>query len=355
MAVRRLLTNVGLAIGALLATVLGLELVLQLAMPVLYRPRVTKIDPVLGWYHQASVSTQSALEGHSYRESYNADGYRSPDHTWAKPPGSRRVVVLGDSFVDGSEVGDEELLTWQLQQSLGDVEVVNLGVYGYATAQELVTLETVAFRYEPDLVVLVTVPNDFPGNLQNVSYFGPAPRYLLDGDSLRFESTASAPARSAFRSSNLPLPGMRFLHERSLLYYFLNHSIYQRINAARIDSLLKAQSQALEPPQRAELYRRIVRKMKEICDARGVGFLVVLAYEKIHLGERRDSTVELARRLLHDDGIAAVDLYPALRQAHMSAGDSALYYVNNIHWTPRGHRAVASFLRPHIDSLMRSP
>ncbi len=330
------------------------ELLLQVLMPILYRPRITKIEPEVGWSHRPSVSVASAVEGHAFRESYNSHGYRSPEHTLAKPAGVRRVAVLGDSFVDGSEVGDEELLTWRLQQALPGVEVINLGVYGYSTAQEAITLERTAFAFEPDLVVLLTVPNDFPGNGSNFDFFGPAPRFVLDGDSLRYESTSSPAARAAFRATNLPVPGMAFLHEHSLVYYVLNQFIYRRFIARRIQALMDAQKAALGPAERAEVYRRLVRRMKRLCDERGVGFLVAFGYERPHLRQGQPSPNAGLVRQLEADGILTADLYTALRDAELS-GDSSYYYRENIHWNVRGHQLVADLLRAEIEPRLREP
>ena len=141
-----LLGKLALAATSLLVFILIAEAALQFVMPAVFRPRFTRLDPELGWYHYPSVSHGETLEGHAYTLSYNAHGFRPPEHAWSKPAGTQRVLVLGDSFVDGSEVGDHELFTWHLQQCLAGVEVINLGVYGYSTAQELLALERRAVR-----------------------------------------------------------------------------------------------------------------------------------------------------------------------------------------------------------------
>jgi hypothetical protein len=341
-----------LSASALVVFTLLLELALQFVMPLVYRPRFTKVDSALGWYHNASVETNSVLEGHEFHESYNSHGYRSPEHGWTKPAGTARVAMLGDSFVDGSEVGDEELFTWHLQQAMSGVEVINLGVYGYSTAQQAIALERVALRYDPDLVVLLTIPNDFYGNAVNLSFFGPAPRFVLDGDSLRLESTRSPAATEAFEATNLPAPGRAFLHEHSLVYYFLNHLIYQPLIAGRTQRLLDEQSKALSKADQIELYHRIVRRMKRLCDARGVGFAVVFGYEQSALrpGAPSPNAEVIAR--LEADGIATFDLYDTLRQAEAS-GQPTIYYREDIHWNVRGHRLVADVLQPRIEGWLR--
>src|SRR5262245_9924631 len=109
------------------------EIVLRVRV-FLFQPRFTRIDPILGWSHNARGSYDMQSEGHAFSISYNSHGYRGSDVEFAKSARARRVVFLGDSFVDGAEVGDTEVFTKRLQDSLDGVEVVNLGVYAYSTA-----------------------------------------------------------------------------------------------------------------------------------------------------------------------------------------------------------------------------
>ncbi len=81
------------------------------------------------------------------------------------PPGGRRVVVLGDSQAAAFEVPErqtyEALLQRQLTDALGTpVQVINAGVRGYGTDQELLEYEKQIRQLHPDLVVLHFSAND---------------------------------------------------------------------------------------------------------------------------------------------------------------------------------------------------
>jgi len=107
------------------------------------------------------------IEGHYQREggSYvriNSDGQRDREHTKTKPPDTVRIVVLGDSFAEAMHVPMEQTFWSLLERKLEEchsfagkhVEVLNFGVSGYGTAQELVTLRQKVWDYSPDIVVL---------------------------------------------------------------------------------------------------------------------------------------------------------------------------------------------------------
>jgi hypothetical protein len=350
--IRELGPNVALAFASILMLLLGSEALLKLVVPVVYRPQVTRVHPVLGWTHAPSASVTGELEGSTLRVSYNQHGYRIPEHTFDNPDGRQRVVILGDSYVDGAEVDDRDVHTVLLQQRMPDAEVINAGVYGYSTAQALITLEEVGLRYGPDLVVLLTVENDFFDNTRNFAYFGPAPRFRLDADSLILEPATGTLAMETFRATNLPVPWvMPYLHRHSTVYYLLNHHIYQRIIGTRIEAIMASQVNAVSPDDRVELYRRIVVRMARTAERAGADFVVFFAYLRGEV-RRNDASprAELARRLT-DDGVAVVDLFDELREAELSS-PASLWYELDSHWNPLGHRTAAELMRPRIEEIL---
>jgi hypothetical protein len=91
----------------------------------------------------------------------NSRGQRGPERAETKPPGVKRVVVLGDSTSWGWGVDDDLMWTRLVERALGPgVELINLAVPGYGTDQELWVLESVGLRYQPDVVLLGFVHND---------------------------------------------------------------------------------------------------------------------------------------------------------------------------------------------------
>ncbi len=98
-------------------------------------------------------------------------GFRDTrEYALAKPPGSFRILVLGDSVTLGHGATSETTYPYLLEQRLDawrediDWQVWNLGVPGYNTADELAYLEEVGQRFDPDLVIVGFFPNDLvPG------------------------------------------------------------------------------------------------------------------------------------------------------------------------------------------------
>lgn len=149
-------------------------------------------DPYVGWKLKPGASGWQTHEGHAF-VSVNDDGFRGPDYSFQKPPGTMRVAVIGDSFTEGQQVADDDTFSAVAQRILqaqcpfqfigkdgkpriiDRVEVMNFGCDGYGTAQELITLKRWVWRYSPDLVVLMF----FSGNdMRNNSA-------VLEGDKCR--------------------------------------------------------------------------------------------------------------------------------------------------------------------------
>lgn len=99
-------------------------------------------------------------------ERVNRHGFRGPAVSSAKPPGVFRIACLGDSHTYGFAVGDGATWPAQLEARLRErlpgraIEVLNAGVNGYDTVQEVQWLKEGVLGFEPDLVLLAYFAND---------------------------------------------------------------------------------------------------------------------------------------------------------------------------------------------------
>ena len=94
-----------------------------------------------------------------YTGASNSLGYRDREHALAKPPGTFRVVVIGDSIAAGLKVDRFEdtlppRLEGELQAAGVPAEVFSLAVSGYNTRQEVETLKDKGLAFAPDLVLV---------------------------------------------------------------------------------------------------------------------------------------------------------------------------------------------------------
>lgn len=119
-------------------------------------------NPILGFELKANCHNDDPDFIQTY-ERTNSHGQRDRERTLQKPDGVRRVLLLGDSVVEGYGLRESETISSRLEDLYpdGSTEVLNFGVSAYCTRAEIELLEVKGLRFNPDVVVLVFVENDF--------------------------------------------------------------------------------------------------------------------------------------------------------------------------------------------------
>lgn len=163
-----MIRRVGLAALSLLLTLGLLEGLTRLLYPGLRQPTFTP-HPLYGWAQEPSTTYYLASPdtGETWRYETNGRGWKDFPHTLAKPAGVYRIVVVGDSNTWGLvPQGDE--FPHQLQLELArrghyTLEVVAIGVGGWAADQVLLAIQHEALLYAPDLIIYQWDYNDIQG------------------------------------------------------------------------------------------------------------------------------------------------------------------------------------------------
>jgi hypothetical protein len=117
----------------------------------------------LGWCHVPGASFVRGGETREFvtRVRYNSQGLRDHEYPVTKPPGTRRVLLFGDSFAEALEVELDGVHAKRLERLLRargagrPIEVINFGVSAYDTAQEWWYFRTEGIRYSPDVVIVL--------------------------------------------------------------------------------------------------------------------------------------------------------------------------------------------------------
>jgi lysophospholipase L1-like esterase len=158
-------------------------------------------DDVIGATLRPGAEGWWTREGHDYIR-INSDGLRDREHSLRKPANTYRIAVLGDSYAEALQLPMQKAF-WSVMESrlhrcpsLGNrtVEVINFGVSGYGTAQELLMLRQKVWKYEPDLVLLaVTTGNDISDDSRQLKGDLNTPYFVLSDGRLVLDD--------AFRSS----------------------------------------------------------------------------------------------------------------------------------------------------------
>jgi GDSL-like Lipase/Acylhydrolase family len=162
------LSNGLLALGSLVVAVGVTEGAVRLVAP---QPTGLSFQDRYGLaMHYPGITRYLPQYGHSV--TFNSVGMRDREHSLEKPVGVFRVLLLGDSFMEALQVPFEASFPSLLERALTErsgrrVEVLNAGMSGWGTDDELRYLTRYGLKYRPDLVlVAMTLHNDISDNLR---------------------------------------------------------------------------------------------------------------------------------------------------------------------------------------------
>lgn len=160
----RLFAAISVALGILVALALaewGLGIYFQRIQSQSMEPGFMRYHPQLGWSLSPGWSGEHSHFDYQATYHLGLDGFRiqaSSGNSAATE--STEVAVLGDSFTFGLGVQDDETFTAVLNEQ-GDAVFKNYGVPGTSTDQHLLLLNQILRSDPPDAVLLIIyLPND---------------------------------------------------------------------------------------------------------------------------------------------------------------------------------------------------
>ncbi len=156
-------------------------------------------DPLIGWSLRPGATAWEVDEGVAWTR-INSHGYRDRERAEPKPQGVYRVAVLGDSCTEARQVDMDKTFTSLAEEELNRrhccggrrVEVLNFGIGGHGTGQELLLLRERMWKFSPDMVVLqFYAGNDLYNNYRPLNISSPekAPYFLLKNGKLELDES----------------------------------------------------------------------------------------------------------------------------------------------------------------------
>lgn len=341
-------------------------------------------DPLVGPRREPDQSGVMVLGGARGRYHFNAQGWNHPDDYWVpKPPGTKRICLVGDSYVEAMHVQPEET-HFQIAEQLMNrpdrpVQWYAFGCSGFGTAQEYLVIRNYVLDYDPDVVVLLFVGNDL---------YDTSP-YLLSADH-------RGATFSLDDSGNLLLiparpwkvhPLKRWAVSSALVrYLFVDHNMLRRQGRAdRALAALAGNSEfhalagdAMSMEERGrkswELTEAILRATRDECARRGARLVLAWYGHRGRLNAFRSGGTHVPKPREHDPwcldvngridemgddllspialrlGIPYVDLTEPILQEMRRTG-TRYDLPGDPHYGPTAHAAVGNALAGKIERL----
>jgi lysophospholipase L1-like esterase len=215
----------------------------------------------------------------------NRWGMRDRERSLEKAVGSPRIALIGDSVVEGAHVRPDEVLNIRMERLLNrregfeTAEVLNFGIAGIGTTQELMMYADKVRRFSPDIVVLLFTDNDV---INNSSTLQPRMYGIHEHYAPYFESAADGTLR--YRPVKPRLLGDHWsaLERRSALLYYLER-VWARVNLPNRDwkgvpIQWGVYGEALEPAwiEAWDVTERVLARFDELVAQDGARFIILL-------------------------------------------------------------------------------
>jgi GDSL-like lipase/acylhydrolase family protein len=240
--VKNFLANSALVLAGIIVALLSAEFALRV-LGISYPGAGTflRADYYTGWAHKPSVTVLNPTDGERIFASFNRYGMRDRrEYALAKPARTFRIAVVGDSFTEALQVPQEKNFCSVVERRLARcnaladrrVEVLNFGVLGYGTGQELLVLRRLE-AWSPDLVVIQFYINDLADNTPLADRWarkygwseGPRPFFFLrDGRLIQDDEFRTTPIFKASLATADCLGWRRSLPAHPRLYGMLTQS-----------------------------------------------------------------------------------------------------------------------------------
>jgi hypothetical protein len=170
----KIVINAMVAVCSIVMVVLALEVVCRWLFNLELQSIATTPSDYYYFYDRAgvrrhipnSVGYEPSWDGQGKQMvRINSLGFRGREVSLRKPPGTRRIIFLGDSITLGYRLAEDDTLVERVgrklnQRAKGRYEVVNAGVGDAGLQEEIDLLENNGLPLNPDLVVLCWYLND---------------------------------------------------------------------------------------------------------------------------------------------------------------------------------------------------
>lgn len=299
----------------------------------------------------------------------NTDGWNSPiEYDSIKQPGKQRIVVFGDSYIESLMVDNDEHFPYLLGQKLGpSAEVYSMGMSGASLAQYLQMSRYANQRFDPDVLIVTCVYNDF---IQSIDKYASGRYFFLR---LNIDDTTNI-------KEIPPIPRIerkfRWLKSSGTVRYFVNNkkmfrSLLKRKKpssenqTARQDEVQQVQlmdemvigpkdSAALAPtwgPAKVATDYIIGKFMEENCGKRRVIFMMDAPRLNIYQRNKEQNLLLRLETILEEScrkhGAEFLSLSPYF-ESEYAQHKQRFDNDRDMHWNPYAHSLIADWLYNYL-------
>lgn len=202
----------------------------------------------------------------AFQLNYNRYGFRDEEWQIAKPKGKKRVMFVGDSFVEGIMSQDEQTIPDYFRKAwpITGIQTMNAGMLGTGISEYLQLIADAVPIFSPDMVVMVIYANDFTSDEIKI------PSHNLKEEYYAVTKPRLLELLNQYSQGN-PVPSLISTQSRTVLpdssqstYPFKTriNEMYEHADSALVNNMLTAHFN----PYKLNEIMRMERGLREACN-----------------------------------------------------------------------------------------
>lgn len=298
-------------------------------------------------YLVGSLRKNAEYEREGLKYSHNSLGYRGDEFPIEKTIDKTRIVTIGGSTTYGVGVNNNETWPSHLSKILGsEYEVLNLGVAGYTTAENLIQTGLHMSDFEPDIAIYFVGLND----LRNVNVAN------LNADYSDFHAPSLHSALGLCPTENIP----SLATLKMTLILFQKFGLIEGCPNQKMN--VKRKKHAGVDERALSLYTRNLKSIVSICKDQNVKVLFVphiLLEEVLKTGNYNwwipfipnseiDDMMSIYNSALKDVSLSTESAFADSVLNHNWTKDD---FVDMSHFNDNANRRFAEILAKHVQAL----
>lgn len=283
------------------------------------------------------------ITGHQMSKEYNVDirlnsfGFRGKEFSLKPEPKKNRILMIGDSFIFGYGVSEDQTLAERLGRLLETkmpqkYEVLNLGQLAFGTGQEFLKFQEIGLLLQPSAVVLnVYLGNDLYEN-----------RRLFNFDGTHLIQIAQKPSRfERSRKISKWIPCSSWLRENSHLFRFIGLHIVNLLGR------VSKEREEICGTYEIELYQHILSRFNDMLKEHKIRLFVTLIPYHPELNEYLEKEKpdfqfnlelkyyrEAIKKKTLELNLPVLDFYEYFSN---NTNGQRRYFMNDPHWNTYGN------------------
>jgi len=302
----------------------------------------------------------------------NTLGFKDYEHSLLRTKPTFRVLLLGDSYVQGTAILPEEQtgrVMERIAESKGiNLEVISMGMSGYGQTHHIVNYKTIGRQFKPDLVITLFCSNDIWNNalvsphhsLENGQLISIDPVIPTIGRFKKFLRTTFQKTETYFVLRSMTVKAIQLVSQS-----ILNSDVEQKAAAvkaatAKIPSPKESHSETKDEyleriigaKDHRELFVALVKELENlIVKDQKTPLLHAIVSSRISKDIEPDylNFLNWVENTLtkNGGGRPVINFHKIFTNLYSEHG-SRVHFASDVHWSPLGHQLVAQNFMDYI-------